>query len=89
MSELFASGRIIDLIVGLLLAEGAGLVLYHRRTGRGIPPRQLVGFLSSGVFLMLALRAALTNVHWLWIWLALLGALISHLADLALRWPRD
>ncbi len=88
MSELFASGRAIDLIILLLLSEGSGLILYHRRTGRGLPPGQFIGFLAAGLFLLLALRAALTDTHWLWIWLALSGALIAHLVDLALRWPR-
>lgn len=62
MSELFASGRIIDLILVLILVEGLVLALVHRHTGRGLPPSDLIGFLLSGFLLMLALRAALVGL---------------------------
>ncbi|NVZ09712.1 hypothetical protein HW932_10605 [Allochromatium humboldtianum] len=88
MSELFASGRIIDLILVLIVVEGLVLALVHRRTGRGLPPSDLIGFLLSGFLLMLALRAALVGAWWGWISLALTGSLVTHLADLAWRWRR-
>lgn len=83
MSELFASGRIIDLILALIVIEGLVLALVHRCTGRGLPPSDLIGFL-----LMLALHAALVDAWWGWISLALTGALLTHLADLVWRWRR-
>ncbi|MGQ9659307.1 MAG: hypothetical protein ACUVT0_04260 [Thermochromatium sp.] len=88
MSALFASGRIVDLILVLILFEGLVLTLVHRQTGRGLPPSDLIGFLLSGFLLMLALRAALVGAWWGWISLALTGALVAHLADLAWRWRR-
>ena len=36
MAELVASGRIVDLIIGLMVVEGLVLAIHHRRTGRGI-----------------------------------------------------
>lgn len=86
MAEIFANGRIIDLILGLVLIEGILLAAYHRRTGRGLPPRELVGFLLSGFLLLLALRAALVGAWWGWVSLALTASLLTHLLDLRLRW---
>ncbi len=86
MAELFASGRLIDLILGLVVVEAIALTVMHRVTGKGVAPRDLVGLLLAGAFLLVAVRFALTGAEWTWIgfWLAL--ALIAHLADLALRW---
>ncbi|HSO81002.1 hypothetical protein [Thiocapsa sp.] len=86
MAELFASGRLIDLILGLVAVEAIALTVLHRLTGKGVAPRDLVGLLLAGAFLLVAVRFALTGAEWIWVgaWLAL--ALVAHLADLALRW---
>jgi hypothetical protein len=86
MAELFASGRLIDLILGLVLVEAITLTILHRLTGKGIAPRDLLGLLLAGAFLLVALRAALSGAEWFWIGLWLGFALIAHLADLAMRW---
>jgi hypothetical protein len=86
MAELFASGRLIDLILGLVLVEAIALTVFHRLTGKGVAPRDLVGLLLAGAFLLVAVRLALTGAEWVWIGLWLALALIAHLADLALRW---
>lgn len=86
MAELFASGRIADLIVLLTLAEGLLLSLYHRMTGRGLAPRQVISLLLPGIFLLLAMRFAMTGAWWGWVALCLSLALLAHLADLAARW---
>lgn len=88
MAALFASGRIVDLILLLVIAEAALLLAWRSRTGRGVATGDLVPMLSAGICLMLALRAALVGAAWLWIapWLFL--ALLAHLADIARRWNR-
>ena len=86
MADFFASGRVVDLILVMMLIEGLALTLYHRRTGKGIPPAGLAGFLLSGFVLLLTLRAALTGAGWGWISLGLTAALFTHLTDLWLRW---
>ncbi len=86
MAALFASGRIVDVILALTLAEAVGLVAWHRRTGRGVAPADFLGNLLSGVCLLLALRTGLAGAWWGWIALALLAALAAHMADLARRW---
>jgi hypothetical protein len=86
MSGLFASGRIVDLILALTAAEAAFVVLYHRRTGRGPKPAAFLGTLLSGACLLLALRGALAEAWWGWIALWLLAALVAHVSDLRRRW---
>jgi chromate transport protein ChrA len=86
MAEIFASGRLIDLILGLVLIEAIALTLLYRLTGKGVAIRDWVGLLLAGVFLLLALRVALTDAGWIWIGLWLGLAFIAHLADLAMRW---
>jgi len=88
LAELFASGLILDVIIGLVVAEGLLLVAYHRVTGRGPLPADTLSNLAAGLCLMLALRAALVDAHWGWIGLWLFGSLIAHFVDLGRRWRR-
>jgi hypothetical protein len=89
VDALFAGGRVIDLILALMAVEAVALAVFHYMTGRGIAPVRLLPNLLAGAFLMLALRASLTGAGTTAIgsWLAL--GLVGHLADLALRWPRN
>ncbi|MCG6897639.1 MAG: hypothetical protein LJE61_05510 [Thiocapsa sp.] len=86
MAELFASGALIDLILGLVLIEAVVLTVVHRFTGRGVAPRDLFGMLLAGVFLLLAVRAALVGADWGWVGLWLMLSLLAHLADVSVRW---
>lgn len=74
-AEFFASGHVVDLILLVLALEGLVLFVLHRRTGRGIAPAELLGFLLAGACLLLALRAALTGAAWQAVagWLMLAG----------------
>jgi hypothetical protein len=67
VAALFASGRVVDLILGLTLLEGLALALLHRRTGRGVAPADLVPNLLAGACLLLAVRGALTGAWWGWV----------------------
>jgi hypothetical protein len=88
VTGLFATGRIVDLILVLTLLEGIILVAYYRLTGRGLAPADLLSNLVAGICLLLALRDALLNASWVWIALWLSAALLAHLADLQRRWRR-
>ena len=88
MAEFFASGRVADLILLVLLLEGVALGVHHGRTGRGIGLRAVLPFLLAGAAFAVSLRAALTGAGWPWVALPLLGALMAHLWDLAARWRR-
>jgi hypothetical protein len=80
----FESGRIIDLILLLVLAE-APLLLWLHRLGIGPGLRPVWPTLISGFLLMLALRLAMVDTWWGWIAAVLTLALLSHLLDLGLR----
>jgi hypothetical protein len=86
MADLFATGRIVDLILGLMALEAAALAAFHRMTGRGVPLAQLLTNMAAGACLLLALRAALTGAGWAMIAGALAAALMAHLVDLRSRW---
>ncbi len=86
MGGLFQSGRVVDLILLLMAAEGVLLWVYRRNTGQGISTFGLVANLVAGACLLLALRAALTASSWEAVALWLTLALCAHLADLRSRW---
>ncbi len=86
MAGLFASGRIVDLILIFTVIEVVLLEAYRRRTGRGIGLRDLVPNLSSGACLLLALRCAMADTWWGWIGLCLFASLVAHVLDLHRRW---
>ena len=86
MSDFFASGRVADLILCVMVVEALVLVILHLRTGQGLHPTAFLGNLIAGVGLVLALRGALLHAGWIWIALALAVALVGHGVDLWGRW---
>lgn len=86
MAALFASGRVIDLILVLVVLEALALIGWRRVRGHGLATADVILMLLPGAILMLAIRAALTDAGWPIIggWLAV--ALVAHLADLRRRW---
>lgn len=81
----FASGRVIDVILALIVLEVIALVFLRMAKGRAVPLTGLLLTIAAGACLMLAVRAALTGADWPWIALALTAALAAHLADLRIR----
>ncbi|MEE4660933.1 MAG: hypothetical protein V2J89_10705 [Halieaceae bacterium] len=88
MAELFASGRIIDLILLGILIELAILPAVLRRTGSPVLYRELLPNIAAGACLMLAVRLGLTDQPWQAVALALLLALLAHSVDLVSRLTR-
>jgi hypothetical protein len=86
VSDLFASGRIIDLILGLVVLEALLLYSFRRTTGRGPRLRSLLPTLASGALLLLAMRLTIAGLWWGLVALPLALALITHVWDLAGRW---
>lgn len=86
MAALFSSGLAIDLILAVVGVEIAALAILRHRTGRGLRLRTVIGQLSAGVFLLLAVRCALTGAAWYWTALFLTASLPAHLVDLWVRW---
>ena len=89
LRDLFASGRVVELILGLMMLEAAVLIAWRRRTGSGIAPLDLVINLCAGALLLLALRAAIIASDPLAAAPFLAAALVAHVADLARRWRRS
>ena len=88
MAEFFASGRVVDLVLAIVVVETLCLVALRLRTGNGLPVAALAVNLLSGAALMLALRAALVQADWVWVAAPLCASFVVHLGDLALRWER-
>ena len=81
--------HVIDAILALVILEATLLILYYRKTGRGIAPARLLPNLAAGFFLLLAVRLSLGGGP---IWAlppSLLGAFAAHIADLVQRWRRN
>ena len=78
---------LIDLVIALTVLEGLVLALYHRRTGRGMAPRDFIANLGAGLALMVALRIGLSAGGWGWVAAGLALAGLLHASDLRSRWP--
>lgn len=77
MIAVLTSPHLIDLILLLTLVEAVFIVAWRIWTPAGI-----ARVLLPGVFVMVALRAALADAAWPWVPLALSFALAAHLFDL-------
>jgi hypothetical protein len=88
VDSLWSSAFLVDLAIAITLAEGLGLALYHRFTGRGLPPEAYALNLLSGLCLMLALRCALQGELWIWGAGCLAASGLAHLIYLRQRWLR-
>lgn len=82
MADFFASPRLADLVLAVLLLEVVWLGVRRARTGRGPGLRSAAPFLLSGAALALTLRAVLTQAAWPWVASGLLVAFFMHLWDL-------
>lgn len=89
MLEFFSGPHVVDLVLGLMLLEGLALVLYHRKTGRGIPTGDLLVNFLAGFVLLVTVRLAVSGAAWWWIVLGITASLPVHLLDLWRRWPKQ
>ncbi len=79
---------VIDGVIVLTVMEVILLAVIHRRSGRGVPPAEILLNVLSGLSLMLALRIALSDSPLVMVLGALLLAGIFHGLDLLRRWRR-
>jgi hypothetical protein len=86
VAELFASGRIVDLILALVVFEAILFALLNRRAIDRDRRIDLWLGLLPGACLLLALRSAQTGAAWTWTAFWLGCAFATHLADVARRW---
>jgi hypothetical protein len=86
ISSLFTSALIADIVIAVMVIEALVLVAGARIRSNGPRAMLIIVALLPGLFLALALRAALVQAQWVWLALALLGALVTHLIDMRLRY---
>lgn len=84
MEALFASGRIIDLILLLVVVEAAVLAAWPRLRG-SMTMVDVAALLAPGVMLMLAVRAALIGAPYTITAAILAAAFAFHILDVARR----
>jgi hypothetical protein len=87
MLQAFATGRIVDAIIALMLLELIVLIIVRKNTGHGLPTAVLLTSLAAGAALLLALRESLVGHPWQRVAPWLIVALGAHVLDLKLRWP--
>lgn len=89
MEGLFASGRIIDLILLLVAVEVAALPWLLKRLDNATRVQDLLPNILAGAALLIAVRLSLADSAWEWIGAALFAALLAHLWDLGRRLSRQ
>ncbi len=85
IDPLFRSGSVADIVIAVMVLEGLAFVIAARTRTRTWSLGVVLAGLLPGLFLVLALRAALVQASSLWIAAALSAALVSHLIDVRLR----
>ncbi len=83
MTELFASGRVLEIILAGMAIECVALVAWGRRAG--LAPGTVLPYLGSGMAMLLAWRLQVGGAWWGWISACLLLGGALHLADLRSR----
>ena len=82
MDQLFASGRVIDLVLAILVVEA--LVLWRLRRPGFLPLPTLL----AGLGLLVAWRVMHAGAGWIWVAPPLAAAGLAHGWDLWRRWNR-
>lgn len=85
VSEWFASGRVVEVILLLVALEACALLAWRGLRRREPGLLALLPSLAAGACLLLALRAALLSAPWSSVAAWLSAALLAHVVDLAGR----
>jgi hypothetical protein len=85
LAKLFASGRIIDWIVLILVIESVAVLAAQRWLKRSLGWLALSIGLCAGLALLLALRESLLGARWQAVAAWLSAAFVAHILDLRIR----
>lgn len=88
MIDLVTLPALLDGLLAAVALETVLLLLWHRHTGGGLPPGQLLPTLAAGAGVMLAWRCSAAGAPPLWVAGAMALAGIAHAVDLGRRWQR-
>jgi hypothetical protein len=86
MSDLFASGTFVDLVLLFLLVEAVAVIGWWHWKRRGVAPADFLPGMISGALMLLALRAVIAGLGWMVPTACLLLAGLAHLIDVVRRW---
>ena len=81
MSQLMQSGTIADIVIAVMIVEGLLLFALRARLYR-LQGYDIIAMLGAGLFLVLALRAALIGAGWPGVAIFLTAAFAAHGLDL-------
>ncbi len=85
IESLFRSSHIADVVIAVMALEALALAIAARVRSRNWSLGSMLTGMLPGLFLVLALRAALVQASPLWIAAALSAALLTHMLDMRLR----
>ena len=85
LQSIYAGPLVVDIAIAFIAIETLVLWLLYTVRGWGIAPSQYLLTVLSGLFLMLALRCALTPDGWPGMAVSLIAAGLAHGADLRQR----
>ena len=79
------NGHLIDIAIAVIVLELVVLLSIRQKTRAGLRPLDLIGQLSAGVCLLLAVRCAVTGADYRWTLFFLSASFPAHLFDLTRR----
>lgn len=85
IESMFRSGRIADVVIAVMVLEALVFAVAARARPRTWSLGAMLAGLLPGLFLVLALKAALVQASPLWTAAALSVSLVAHLLDVRLR----
>ena len=86
MTDFWQIRWLLDAVIVFTVLEGLGLWLYHRLTGEGLDLSEYALNMVSGLCLMLAVRAAVSDAPWPWVTVCLSASGLAHGLDITRRW---
>jgi len=89
LQSLYAGPLVADIAIGFIVVESLLLCLLYVLRGWGLAPSEYGLTVLSGLFLMLALRCALTPDGWPGMGVFLIAAGLAHGADLRRRFRQQ
>ena len=85
IEQSFVGGNIVDVIFAFMALECFALLAFSRVWDSRLKGFEILTLMLPGIFLLLALRAALRGAIWPIIAAWLLAALVAHLCDVGVR----
>jgi predicted ABC-type sugar transport system permease subunit len=86
MNRLIGNGSVFDLVLGVIIAELVVLICYRLLRRRHLVATDVYANLLAAAGLLGAVHAFLAAAWWGYVAALLIGALLSHLTGLRLRW---